>query len=119
VTLLVAIPHLLQAIAVGVVVVAFLMVFALIAIPASVQVGWIGAPSRDLVAFVLLDELRTISEELLIVCSVLGGIVGLYFSGLSITDPSYRTEGFDLQVSNVRQILAARVLYLEALGSRS
>jgi hypothetical protein len=118
VTLLVAIPQLLQAIAVGVVVMAFLMVFALIAIPASVQVGWIGAPSRDLFAFVLLDELRTISEELLIVCSVLGGIVGLYFSGLSITDASYRTEGFDLQVSNVRQILAARALYLEAIRTR-
>ena len=117
-TLLVAVPHLLQAIAVGVVVMAFLMVFALIAVPASVQAGWIGAPSRDLVAFVMLDELRTISEELLIVCSVLGGIVGLYFSGLSITDASYRTEGFDQQVSNVREILAARVLYLKALRER-
>ena len=63
--------------------------------PASVQAGWTGRLSRDLAAFVLLDELRTISEELLIVCSVLGGIVGLYFSGLSITDASYRTEGFD------------------------
>ena len=118
VTLLVAIPQLLQAIAVGVVVMAFLMVFALIAIPASVQEDWIGAPSRDLVAFTLLDELRTISEELLIVCSVLGGIVGLYFSGLSVTDASYRTEGFDQQVSNVRQILAARVLDLGALSTR-
>jgi hypothetical protein len=118
VTLLVAVPHLLQAIAVGVVVMGFLMVFALIAVPASVQQGWIGAPSRDLATFVLLDELRTVSEELLIVCSVLGGIVGLYFSGLSITDPSYRTEGFDQQVSNVRQILAARALYLEALRPR-
>jgi hypothetical protein len=49
---------------------------------------------------------------------VLGGIVGLYFSGLSITDASYRTEGFDQQVSNVRQILAARALYLEALRRR-
>jgi hypothetical protein len=117
-TLLVAVPHLLQAIAVGVVVMAFLMAFALIVVPASVQAGWIGAPTRDLVTFVLLDELRTVSEELLIVCSVLGGIVGLYFSGLSITDASYRTEGFDQQVSNVRQILAARALYLEALRAR-
>jgi hypothetical protein len=117
-TLLVAVPHLLQAIAVGVVVMAFLMAFALIVVPASVQAGWIGAPTRDLVTFVLLDELRTVSEELLIVCSVLGGIVGLYFSGLSITDASYRTEGFDQQVSNVRQILAARALYVEALRAR-
>jgi hypothetical protein len=118
VTLLVAVPQLLQAIAVGVVVMAFLAVFALIAVPASVQEGWIGAPARDLVSVIVLDELRTISEELLIVCAVLGGIVGLYFSGLAVTDATYRTEGFDVQVTGVRQILAARALYLEALRAR-
>ena len=47
VTLLVAVPQMLQAIAVGVVVMSFLAVFALIAVPASVQEGWIGAPARD------------------------------------------------------------------------
>ena len=67
---------------------------------------------------VVLDELRTISEELLIVCAVLGGIVGLYFSGLAVTDATYRTEGFDVQVTGVRQILAERALYLEALRAR-
>ena len=82
VTLLVAIPQLLQAIAVGAVVMGFLVLFALIAVPAPVQAAWIGAPPRDLVAFILLDEQRTLSEELVIVSTVLGGIVGLYFSGL-------------------------------------
>ena len=114
VTLLVVIPQLLQAAAVGFVVMAFLVVFALIAIPASVQVGWVGGPTRDLIAVVLLDELRTLSEELLIVSAVLGGIVGLYFSGLSITDPKYRSDQFDPEVAGVRQILAARALYREA-----
>jgi hypothetical protein len=118
VTLLVAVPQLLQAIAVGIVVMAFLAVFALIAVPASVQEGWIGAPPRGLVSVVVLDELRTISEELLIVCAVLGGIVGLYFSGLAVTDATYRTEGFDVQVTGVRQILSARALYMEALRAR-
>jgi hypothetical protein len=118
VTLLVAIPHLLQAVAVGVVVMGFLVLFALIAIPASVQEGWIGGPPRDVVAFVLLDELRTLSEEMVIVSAVLGGIVGLYFSGLAITDASYRSEGWDREVAGVREILAVRVLYLEALRSR-
>ena len=63
----------------------------------------------------LLDEQRTLSEELVIVSAVLGGIVGLYFSGLGITDPGYRIEGFDREVAGVRQILAVRALYLEAL----
>lgn len=115
VTLLVAVPQLLQAIAVGAVVMAFLVLFALIAIPTSVQTTWIGEPARDVIAFVLLDESRTLSEELVIVCAVPGGIVGLYFSGLGITDMSHRSEGFDREVEGVRQILAARALYLVAL----
>jgi hypothetical protein len=115
VTLLVLAQQLLQAGAVGVVVMGFLVVFALIAIPTSVQVTWIGGSTRDVIPFVLLDEQRTLSEELLIVSAVLGGIVGLYFSGLSITDPKYRSEQFDPEVVGVRQILAARALYLAAL----
>lgn len=116
VTLLVAVPQLLQAIAVGAVVMAFLVLFALIAIPSSVQTTWIGGPTRDVIAFVFLDEPRTLSEELVIVSAVLGGIVGLYFSGLGITDMSYRSDGFDREVEGVRQILAARALYVGALG---
>jgi hypothetical protein len=54
------------------------------------------------------------SDSMLIVSAVLGGIVGLYFSGLSITDPTYRSDQFDPEVAGVRQILAARALYREA-----
>jgi len=118
VTLLVAVPQLLQAIAVGAVVMGFPVLFALIAIPASVQEAWIGGPPRDVAAFVLLDELRTLSEEMVIVSAVLGGIVGLYFSGLAITDASYRSEGWDREVAGVREILAVRTLYLDALRLR-
>lgn len=116
-TLLVAVPQLLQAVAVGVVVMGFLVLFALIAIPASVQEAWIGEPARVVISFTLLDEQRTLSEELLIVSTMLGGIVGLYFSGLAITDPKYRPEQFDREVVGVREILAVRAVYLEALRS--
>lgn len=115
VTLLVAVPRLLQSTAVGLVVMGFLVVFALIALPASVQEAWMGGAARVIVEFHLLDQLRTLSEELVIVSAVLGGIVGLYFSGIGITDSTYRSEGFDREVAGVRQILAARALYLAAL----
>ena len=49
-----------------------------------------------------------LSEELVIVSTVRGGIVGLYFSGLSTSDARYRSEGFDREVAGVRQILAVR-----------
>jgi hypothetical protein len=119
VTLLVAIPQLLQATAVGLAVMASLVVFALIAIPASVQQVWVGGPTRDIAVFVMLDEVRTLSEELVVVSAVLGGIVGLYFSGLAITDPAYRSDGFDREIGGVRQILAAWALYRGALTKAS
>jgi hypothetical protein len=115
VALLVAIPQLLQAIAVGVAVMAFLVIFSLIAIPTSVQEAWMGAPPRVVLGMTLLDEVRVVSEEMIVVATVLGGIVGLYFSGLGITDATYRSEGFDREVAGVREILAARALYLDAL----
>jgi hypothetical protein len=115
VALLVAIPQLLQATAVGVAVMAFLVIFSLIAIPTSVQEAWMGAPPRVVLGMTLLDEVRVVSEEMIVVATVLGGIVGLYFSGLGITDATYRSEGFDREVAGVREILAARALYLDAL----
>ena len=114
-TLLVVVPQLLQVVAVAVIVTAFLVAFAVLAIPGDVQAGWIGAVPRVVVEYSLLDEARIISAELLIVSSVLGGIVGLYFSGLAISDPTYRSEQFDRDVDGVRELLAARVVYLEAI----
>jgi len=113
-TLLVVVPQLLQVAAVGLIVSAFLVVFAVLAIPGNVQALWIGAAPRVVVEFPLANEVRTISAELLIVSAVLGGIVGLYFSGLAISDPTYRSEQFDRDVAGVRELLAARAVYLDA-----
>ena len=115
-TLLVVVPQLLQVAAVALIVMAFLVVFAVLAIPGDVQAGWIGTSPRVLVEFSLANEPRTISAEMLVVSAVLGGIVGLYFSGLAISDPTYRSEQFDRDVDGVRELLAARAVYLDAIG---
>ena len=114
-TLLVVVPQLLQVAAVALIVMAFLVVFAVLAIPGDVQAGWIGSPPRVLLEFSMASEPRTISVELLVVSAVLGGIVGLYFSGLAISDPTYRSEQFDRDVDGVRELLAARAVYLDAI----
>ena len=115
-TLLVVVPQVLQVVAVAVMVTAFLVAFAVLAIPGEVQAEWIGASPRVVVEYSLLNEARIISAELLIVSAVLGGIVGLYFSGLAISDPTYRAEQFDRDVDGVRELLSARAVYLDALG---
>lgn len=114
-TLLVLVPQLLQVVAVALIVMAFLVTFAMLAIPGVVQAGWIGTAPRVVLEFAVASEARTISAELLVVSAVLGGIVGLYFSGLAISDPTYRSEQFDHDVNGVRELLAARAVYIDAL----
>ncbi len=117
VTALVAIQQLLQGVFVAAFVMAFLVAFGLIALPVGVQERWIDDSVRVLGQFELLGESRTVSEELLTVSALLGGIVGLYFTGLSITDPVHRAQQFDGAVTEVRQLLAARSVYAAALRS--
>jgi len=117
-TALVVFEQLLQSLFVAVIVLVFLAVFGLIAVPVSVQEGWIGGAVQPVVGFELLGEGRTISAELVTVASLLGGIVGLYFTGLSMTDPRYRGEQFDRAIAEVRLLLAARAVYLAATGLR-
>ena len=114
-TLLVVVPTLLQATFVAVVVMLVLAVFAAFIIPIPVLDAWIGEPPRTLVTVELLGEARAVTAELLIVCALLGGIVGLYFSGLAISDPAYRSERFDRDVAGVRELIAARAIYVHAL----
>ena len=115
-TLFVVVPLVLQAVAVGLVVTLFLIVFAALAIPGEVQASWIGAEPRVVLEYSLLTEPRILSAELLTVSAVLGGIVGLYFSGLAISDPTYRSDQFDRDVAGVRELLAARAVYVDAIG---
>lgn len=108
------ISQLIQSVFVALVVMAFLVVFGLIALPVAVQESWMGAPASVLATFELLGETRRLSGELVTVAAVLAGIVGLYFTGLALTDGAYREQHFSRIVTEIREILAARRLYLAA-----
>lgn len=110
------ISQLLQSTFVGLLVLAFLVTFGLIVVPAAVQATWIGGPVTVLLEFHLLGEPRILSAELLGVSALLSGIVGLYFTGLSLTDATFKTEHFTLVVGEFRTLMAARALYLAALA---
>jgi hypothetical protein len=105
-----------QAIFVASLVMAFLVAFGALALPASLQERWAGEPVAILIRFELLGEVRTVSAELLTVSALLSGIVGLYFTGLALTDATYRAEDVTSVVSELRRLLAARAVYLAALG---
>jgi hypothetical protein len=114
---LMLISQLIQAVFVALMVVVFLVVLGMILFPASVQDAWAGAPVRDLVGFVLLDEPRMLSLELLIVAALLGGMCGLYFTGLALTDATYRAEFNTRVVADIQRIMAVRSVYLAMLDA--
>ena len=90
--MLVLINQLLQALFLALMVALFLVVLGAIVVPASVQDVWAGAAVRELVGFVVLDEPRTLSVELVSAAGLLGGMCGLYFMGFALTDAAYRAE---------------------------
>ena len=115
VTALVLINQLLQSAFVALLMMAFLVAFGIIALPADVQERWIGEPIITLLRFELLGEDRRLSVELLTVSAMLSAIIGLYFTGLAITDSAHRGDQFRRAVAEVRQLLSARAVYLAAL----
>lgn len=113
----VLVNQLLQSTFVSLLVLGFLLAFGLIVVPGAIQAGWIGEPVSVLIQLELFGEPRVLSAEMLFVCSLLSGIVGLYFTGLALTDPTYRSEHVTAVVGELQMLLAVRALYLAALRS--
>ena len=112
----VLVNQLLQSTFVSLLVFAFLVAFGLIVVPSAVQAAWIGAPVTILLEIDLLGETRALSSELVTVSALLSGIVGLYFTGLALTDATYRAEHYTAVVGEIRMLLATRALYRAELS---
>jgi hypothetical protein len=110
--LLMLVSQLIQSLFVAVLVAIFLVALGLLAIPASVQEMWVGQPVRELFGFELLGEPRLVSVELLITAGLLGGVSALYFTGLALTDATYRAEFHEHVVTDIEQIVAVHTAYL-------
>jgi hypothetical protein len=110
--LLMLVSQLVQSLFVALLVAVFLVALGLLAIPASVQETWVGQPVRELLGFEMLGEPRLVSVELLITAGLLGGVSALYFTGLALTDATYRAEFHDHVVTDIEQIVAVHTAYL-------
>ena len=116
---LMLVSQLLQSVFVALLVTLFLIVLGLLVVPESVQETWVGASVDAVLVFDWLGEQRMLSVELLNVSALLGGIVGLYFTGLAVSEPGHREEHFAHVLAEVGQVLAARAYYLGALPDSS
>ena len=109
---LLLVSQVVQSLFVALMVALFLVVLGVIVVPASVQSAWVGDPVRDVVGFVMLGEPRTLSVELLVAATLLAGTCGLYFTGLALTDATYRAQFTARVLADIEQILAVRSVYV-------
>jgi len=114
-SVLVLLGQLIQSAFVALVIAGFLIVFGVLALPASLQEGWIGQDVTGITNFDFLGEMRLLSQELVTTSVLLGSVVGLYFTGLAVTDSGYRTAHFDRLLDEVRHLLTAHAFYVAAL----
>lgn len=112
VVILMLVSQLVQSLFVAAFVFVILIALGILAVPGSVQEMWVGEPVREVLRFSFLGEPRLLSGELLVVAGLLGGMCGLYFTGLALTDEAYRAEFHANVVADVEQILAVRAAYL-------
>lgn len=118
-SVLVVIGQLIQSTFVALVVAGFLVVFGLVVLPADLQERWVGEPLRVIASFDMLGETRHLTGQLIITSSLLGSVVGLYFTGLAVTESAYRAAHFDRILDEARQVLAAHAVYWTALHHSS
>lgn len=117
--LLMWLSQVVQSLFVAILVLGFLVALGVLAIPASVQETWVGEAVRPVLAFELFDEARLVSVELLITAGLLGGVSALYFTGLALTDASFRAEFHARVVADVEQIMAVHAAYVAAVGAEA
>ena len=105
-----------QSLFVAVMVGLFIVLLGMLAVPISVQEAWVGAPVNELISFSFIGEPRTLSSELLIASALLGGVCGLYFTGLALTDKTYRAEFHGRVIADIERIMTVRSVYLSLPG---
>lgn len=96
----------------------FFVLFGFLAITADTAGGWIGLEPVHVLADIELEGRRlVVSEPLIRVAGFLGAFAGMYFTVVLSTDATYREEFAEDIGPELRQALAMRVLYRQALAA--
>lgn len=95
---------------------AFLVVFGTLAMGPDIVRSWTGGDITVLVEAALWGREVAISAELVQVAVLLATISGFSFTLSLLTDGTYRSELMEDVLEEVREALAVRAVYLQALG---
>lgn len=92
---------------------AFFVVFGMVAIPTDTISGWTTLPDVE----PIIGDQLALTAPLLRVAGFLAAFSGMYFTVLLSTDATYREEFAEDVAPQIRQALAVRIAYRQALGS--
>ncbi len=105
-----------QVLVVAAVVGAFFVAFGLLVVPVDTIVSWTGDPVREVVTLRAADRAFVLTRELLGVAGFLAAFAGLYFTVYAVHDPTFRSDFFEEITAEVRESLAVRAVYRDAVG---
>ncbi len=115
--LLVVIAQMVQVVLVAFVIGAFYVGFGLLAVRRATIEQWTTATLDPMASFDLFGAEIVVTWEHFAVAGFIAVFSGLQFAVAMLTDATYRDEFYDDVTGEIREVLAVRALYHDALGS--
>ena len=96
----------------------FFVAFGILTMRLEVIETWIQATPDVVGTVTVLGREVAVTADLLKVAAFLAGFSGMYFAVYLVTDPAFRADFFDDITDEIRQAMAVRGAYLDALEDR-
>ncbi len=120
VTLVLVFTQGVQIVIVGLVIGLFYIAFGLVAVRETTMLSWVGGELDEIAEVTLFGQPVLLTWNLVRVAGLVAAFSALQFTFSALTDEQYRKEFFEGILGEMREALAARALYREALvGQRS
>jgi hypothetical protein len=104
-----------QIILVATVIGLFYVGFGLVAVRETTMASWVGAPLDVIGEVAVFGHPVVLTWDLIRVAGLVAAFSALQFTFSALTDQTYREEFFEGMLSEMREALATRAVYLEAL----
>ncbi|MET0736881.1 MAG: hypothetical protein ABW035_01305 [Acidimicrobiales bacterium] len=104
-----------QIILVATVIGLFYVGFGLVAVRETAMASWVGAPLDVIAEVTVFGHPVVLTWDLIRVAGLVAAFSALQFTFSALTDQTYREEFFEGMLSEMRESLATRAVYLEAL----
>ena len=93
----------------------FYVLFGLVAVREATMTAWVGDDLDRIGAFTLFGNEVLLTWDLIRVCILIAALSAVQLTFSALTDQTYREEFFEGMLAEMREALATRAVYVEAL----